>query len=47
MLPFEESNLNEGSQKICDDLKHGVSITDECISWKETEDLVMEGYNKL
>ncbi|MBW2997973.1 3-deoxy-7-phosphoheptulonate synthase [Candidatus Woesearchaeota archaeon] len=42
-----ESNLEEGNQKICDDLKPGVSITDECISWDTTEKLIMDGYNKL
>ena len=35
-----ESNINEGSQKITDDksaLKYGVSVTDACIGWDETE----------
>ena len=35
-----ESNLNEGNQSIpCDlkDLKYGVSVTDACIGWEETE----------
>ena len=38
-----ESNLYEGSQKFSDDatrLKYGVSITDECISWETTEQLL-------
>lgn len=39
-----ESNLYEGSQKFSDDvasLKYGVSITDECISWETTEQLLL------
>ena len=38
-----ESNMYEGSQKFSDDvarLKYGVSITDECISWETTEQLL-------
>ncbi|MBN1575988.1 MAG: 3-deoxy-7-phosphoheptulonate synthase [Chitinispirillaceae bacterium] len=40
-----ESNLEYGSQPIPDDLstlKRGVSITDSCIGWKETEELLIE-----
>ena len=35
-----ESNINEGTQSIPDDLsqlKYGVSVTDACISWESTE----------
>ena len=38
-----ESNLNEGSQKIPSDLsllKYGVSVTDGCIGWDETDRIV-------
>lgn len=45
-----ESNLFEGNQKICkdkNDLKYGVSITDECIGWKETEELLAVVYKKM
>ena len=38
-----ESNLNEGNQKLCEnpaDLQYGVSITDACIGWAETEALL-------
>ena len=50
-----ESNLNEGSQKIPNNmhnfnksgLKYGVSITDSCLGWKETEEMIIEGYDKL
>jgi 3-deoxy-7-phosphoheptulonate synthase len=45
-----ESNINEGNQKISMDLKElkiGVSITDSCIGWDETEKLIMDAYNEL
>jgi 3-deoxy-7-phosphoheptulonate synthase len=45
-----ESNLREGNQKCNGDLsslEYGVSITDECISWETTEDLLMLGNKKL
>lgn len=32
-----ESNINEGCQPIGDHLEYGVSITDACIGWQETE----------
>ena len=34
-----ESHLNEGNQKVgpLSSLKYGVSITDSCIGWKDTE----------
>jgi 3-deoxy-7-phosphoheptulonate synthase len=38
-----ESNLHEGNQSIpkdLADLKYGVSITDECIGWEQTEALI-------
>ena len=39
-----ESHLNEGNQKLENpsDLRYGVSITDPCINWNETVDLVRE-----
>ena len=45
-----ESNLNEGNQKFTGDieaLKYGVSITDECISWETTENLLLSAAEKL
>lgn len=39
-----ESNLFEGNQKCSgkpDELRYGVSITDECISWEETRELIL------
>ena len=34
-----ESNINEGNQKMVtgQPLQYGVSITDKCINWDETE----------
>jgi len=37
-----ESNLHEGNQPIpskLEQLKYGVSVTDKCIGWEETERL--------
>jgi 3-deoxy-7-phosphoheptulonate synthase len=45
-----ESNLFEGNQKYCGDmskLQYGVSITDECISWETTENLLLSMYEKI
>jgi 3-deoxy-7-phosphoheptulonate synthase len=45
-----ESNLNEGTQKIPADLsqlKYGVSVTDACMSWEDTEIAVLDAYKRL
>ncbi len=45
-----ESNLFEGRQDCScapDELKYGVSITDECISWDSTVELIKTAYDKL
>lgn len=45
-----ESNLHEGRQDLTDDpadLKPGVSITDACIGWEETEDLLRWAHEQL
>jgi 3-deoxy-7-phosphoheptulonate synthase len=45
-----ESNLFEGNQPIPEnlqDLKYGVSITDACISWTNTEQLILQAYKDL
>ena len=47
-----ESNLYEGNQKCkCDgdaaNLKYGISITDECISWETTVKLIKCAYDRL
>ena len=45
-----ESNINEGRQDVEGDpgkLKYGVSITDACIGWEETEGLIRNAYKEL
>ena len=44
-----ESNIEPGNQKLGADptlLKYGVSITDACIGWEETEELLRWAYEK-
>jgi len=44
-----ESNLNPGNQPLSDPnrLRYGVSITDGCIGWDETEELILSAYEQL
>ncbi|MGD1874653.1 MAG: 3-deoxy-7-phosphoheptulonate synthase [Mastigocoleus sp.] len=45
-----ESNLHEGNQKIPKDLKnlkYGISVTDACIGWEETEEIILAAHQKL
>ncbi len=45
-----ESNLHEGNQSISskrEQLKYGVSVTDKCIGWEETEKIILTAYEKL
>jgi len=45
-----ESNLVAGSQKLTSDLsqlKYGISITDGCIGWEQTEELLRDAHAKL
>ncbi|NCC63705.1 MAG: 3-deoxy-7-phosphoheptulonate synthase [Spirochaetia bacterium] len=45
-----ESNLNPGSQKIPSDLsqlRYGVSVTDACIGWDETERIMLHACDLL
>ncbi len=45
-----ESNLEEGSQPLTDDLKqlrYGVSITDACLGWPDTAKLLRKGHAML
>ncbi|BCL34680.1 3-deoxy-7-phosphoheptulonate synthase [Nostoc sp. MS1] len=45
-----ESNLYEGNQPInCkrEELKYGVSVTDPCIGWEETERIILDAYERL
>ena len=36
-----ESFLEEGNQKISSDLKYGLSITDACVDWETTEQMLL------
>ena len=45
-----ESNLFEGHQNLGDDparLRYGVSITDQCLGWDESETLLREAHAQL
>jgi len=45
-----ESNLGEGRQDIPEDrsrMQYGVSVTDSCIGWPKTEELLVEGHKSL
>jgi 3-deoxy-7-phosphoheptulonate synthase len=45
-----ESNIMPGSQPVQSDrskLQYGVSITDGCIGWEETESLLLEAHSRL
>lgn len=45
-----ESNLNAGSQSLncpVEELEYGVSVTDACIGWDETEELLRDAYAQL
>lgn len=45
-----ESNIHAGAQPVAADraqLQYGVSITDGCIGWEETEELLIEAHGRL
>jgi 3-deoxy-7-phosphoheptulonate synthase len=45
-----ESNLNAGNQKNTGDLasmQYGVSITDACVDWETTEQLILSAHGQL
>ncbi|MEH1902955.1 MAG: 3-deoxy-7-phosphoheptulonate synthase [Nostoc sp.] len=44
-----ESHLHEGSQAITgkEELKYGISVTDKCIGWEETEKIILAAHEKL
>lgn len=45
-----ESNINAGSQSIPDDLdqlKYGVSITDKCVNWETTVEMLTKAHDRL
>ena len=44
-----ESNIKPGSQSLgnIEDLEYGVSITDKCVGWEKTEEIILEANNLL
>jgi 3-deoxy-7-phosphoheptulonate synthase len=45
-----ESNLEEGNQRIPADLRelrYGVSITDECVGWDQTREMILRACDKV
>lgn len=42
-----ESNLFSGNQKLSKDLKKGISITDACIGFQETEEIILKAHSNL
>ena len=45
-----ESNINPGNQTLgesLDDLEYGVSITDKCVGWEKTEEIILEASEEL
>jgi len=45
-----ESNLESGNQPIpksIDQIKYGVSITDKCIDWQTTEEMLRRAHGRL
>jgi 3-deoxy-7-phosphoheptulonate synthase len=45
-----ESHLNAGNQSIPQDLsqlRYGVSVTDACVDWGTTEDMILQAHDKL
>lgn len=42
-----ESYLKEGRQDICENYEPGLSITDPCLGWEDTEQLIYDIYESL
>ena len=45
-----ESNINSGNQPLGDDptaLRYGVSITDACVEWSKTEEIILWADSQL
>lgn len=42
-----ESNLMDGQQALCDNLQYGVSITDGCLGWDSTEQMLLDAAQQL
>jgi len=42
-----ESHINEGSQTLAKELKYGISITDGCINFKTSSEMILEAHREL
>ncbi len=42
-----ESNLLAGKQPLEEELHYGISVTDACLGWEETEELLLQGESAL
>jgi 3-deoxy-7-phosphoheptulonate synthase len=42
-----ESYLHAGNQPLSSELKYGISITDECIDWSDTEKAIMLAFSRI
>ncbi len=42
-----ESNLMDGQQALCESLQYGVSITDGCLGWASTEQMLLEAVQQM
>ena len=42
-----ESNLVDGQQALCDNLQYGVSITDGCLGWDATAQMLLQAVAQL
>ncbi len=42
-----ESNLNGGSQPLSNSLTYGISVTDPCLDWTSTENIIQWGSQRL
>ena len=42
-----ESNLKGGNQAIGPDMKYGVSITDACLDWENTQRILLDAHQML
>jgi 3-deoxy-7-phosphoheptulonate synthase len=42
-----ESNINGGNQPISKDMKYGVSVTDACLDWDNTNRILLNAHDSL
>ena len=42
-----ESNINGGNQPISSTLQYGVSITDACLGWENTNRIILNAHKSL